>query len=419
MTERAPTRPIHVSRTVWIFASLVFLLPWSIVVLLVLPLRDESGAAPRRAPAQPPAASTHSTPAGAQISRGPWGTIEFSRIRVEPPEDIVSPPALLPPRWNFPRANLETLEKLWTTAGLSPAQRATLARPTHREISPTGISLLPDPQLILALSPAARLAIYAELARFPENPLHADPFRFRADAIEEWFADSGLPESIIHLVRQLVYIRAGNAAFSDLEVVLPLVPDPAVRIRLIKTLSRKSALLGQLRLEANEDTDAIARYWGQGRRSKDISVLLESIAARPGGGSLDIVHLLPPFARLFLYTFPTPSIDPLANARDCHWTSFNFYANQPDDRFASLEFVKQILDRDYYPVSGAPAFGDIIMLVQHGNQGVHSCVHVADDVVFTKNGSAFSVPWTLAKLDQVVAFYSFAEPVEVLRFRRK
>ncbi len=416
MSERAQARPIHLSRAVWIFASLVFLLPWSIVLLLLL--RNHAATPPAPPPAKP-APIAHAPTAAANARSGPWGQLEFTRIRIEPPEDIVAVPTLTPPRWNFPRATDAKLEQLWASAGLTPTQRASLARPSHREVTASGISLLPDPQLILDLSPAARLAIYAELASHTENPLHADPFRFRADDVNDWFADSGLPDAIVATIKRLIYVRAGSAAFSDPEVVLPLATDTATRIRLLKTLSRKTALIGHLHLTAKDDGDALARYWGQGRRSKDLAVLLDSIATRPGGGSLDLVHLLPPFARLLLYTFPTPTVDPLAASRDCHWTSFNFYAAQPDDRFTSLEFVKQTLDRDYYPVSGNPTFGDIILLVQNGNQGVHSCVYVADDVVFTKNGSSFSVPWTLARLDQVVDFYSFTAPVQVLRFRRK
>jgi hypothetical protein len=415
MTDRTTHRPIHLSRTVWIFASLVFLLPWSVVVLLLLRPR-----APEVPPPKPVSAAKAAPANGANENHsGPWGRVEFSRIRIEPPEDIVQSPPVKPPRWNFPRATEASLDQLWTKAALTPAERTSLARPAYREVSPAGISLQPDPRLVIDLSPSARLTIYAELARFAENPLHTDPFRFRADDVNDWFEDSGLPESLVATVKRLIYVRAGSAAFSDLEVVLPLAADRATRIRLIKTLSRKTALIGHLILSASDDGDTLARYWGQGRRSKDLAVLLESIATRPGGGTLDLVHLLPPFARLLLYTFPTPSVDPLAAARDCHWTSFNFYAAQPDDRFTALEFVKQTLDRDYYPVSGNPTFGDIILLVQNGNQGVHSCVYVADDVVFTKNGSSFSVPWTLARLDQVIDFYSFTAPVEVLRFRRK
>ena len=82
-------------------------------------------------------------------------------------------------------------------------------------------------------------------------------------------------------------------------------------------------------------------------------------------------------------------------------------------------FVQQTLVNDYYPVGGAPAFGDIIVMLERGGQVVHSCVYIADNIVFTKNGASFSTPWQFARLENVAAFYSLNEPVELRRYRAR
>src|SRR6185436_4787237 len=120
-----------------------------------------------------------------------------------------------------------------------------------------------------------------------------------------------------------------------------------------------------------------------------------------------------------LYTYPLPSDGTGAVARDCHWTSLNFFNVTPDDRFLSPERVRQALREDYFPYSGEPALGDIAMLITPEGDVIHSCVNVADNIVFTKNGSSSSVPWMLAPIADVVNFYSVNGPLELRYFRRK
>jgi len=99
--------------------------------------------------------------------------------------------------------------------------------------------------------------------------------------------------------------------------------------------------------------------------------------------------------------------------------SLNFFKDVPDERFADIDIVKQTLLKDYYPVPGELTLGDILVLIRPDGVVVHSCVYIADNIVFTKNGPSFSVPWVLASLDAVVAFYSLGPPLEIRRYRLK
>lgn len=407
------TTVIRMSRLGWCCLALGLLAPWLLVAWM---LRSDS--APALRAIRPPAhAAAQATPAHS----GPWGQLDSSRILIEPPEDFVPPFYLTaqPLRWTFTGATDITLSALWQAAGLSPLERQALDQPARREVTATGIVLQPDRELVLALSPEARAKIYAVLAAFPENPPQFDPFRGGVGAKEDWFDEAALPADVVALTRRMFYRRGNVVLFSDHDLVLPLLTDPADRIRYIKVLARKSALLVQVHVHHNTDVNALAAYWGQGRRSKDVRPILESLAQRPAGGTIDIVHLLPPFARALLYTYPVPPSRAVDLRRDCHWTSFNFYNSQPDDRFANLELVQETILNEFYPTSGAPALGDIVMLMGAGERGVHSCVYIADDIVFTKNGPSFSTPWQLARLENVIEFYSLTGPLEVRRYRRR
>jgi hypothetical protein len=282
------------------------------------------------------------------------------------------------------------------------------------------VAIRPPESLVLGLAETARAAIYAALAAFPENGPQNDAYRIHVSGADDWFDSDLMSPATIALVRPLLYRRGNHLIFSDQDIVLARLGSPDERLKLIKNLSRRTALLVELRVEHGADTDALARYWGKGRRSQDIEPLLYSLAHRPQGGAIDLVHLLPPFARALLYTYPVPSEKPEAAARDCHWTSLNFFNVSPDDRFLNLDAVRDALLNDYQPFAGEPTMGDILMLFNESGAGVHSCVYLADGIVFTKNGSAPSVPWLLSRLDDVVAFYSINGPLrtQVYRARR-
>ncbi len=427
MTSHDHFTVIRISRLAWFGLAVLVLAPWGMVLWLARapaivppPVAAPAG----RTIASPGANGGNGSATAGTMERGkpgPWGQIESSRIFIEPPEDFI--PAFFtspqPLRWTFRAATPASLAALWEQAGLSTAQRQVLEEPARRIVRSDAIVIVPPADLVLGLAPAARAILYAALAPVPENIPQHDPFRVRAETVDDWFDDTQLPDDIIALTRRLLYRRESNLLFSDHDLVLPRLASASDRVRFIKTLSRKTALLVQLHVAHGADVDALTRYWGTGRRSKDVRPLLQSLAHQPRGGSVDLVHLLPPFARSLLYTYPVPSGHASDASRDCHWTSLNFYNERPDNRFADLQIVQQTLLNDYYLASGEPALGDIILLVESGGRGVHSCVYVADNIVFTKNGAAFSVPWLLSRLENVISFYSLTEPVEVRRYRAR
>ena len=164
------------------------------------------------------------------------------------------------------------------------------------------------------------------------------------------------------------------------------------------------------------------RTWGRGGRRTDIRPLLESIAAAESDGSIDIVHLLPAFARERLYRYPLlTALDlnrpALAN---CLWTALNFFNLVPDDRYLDVQAAIDRLQRDYYLVENGLELGDVTVLLDERGVIYHAVVHLADNLVFTKNGTSPMAPWVILPLDTVVDYYRLrSETPRLLHHRRK
>lgn len=401
---------------------------WLMAVLLPLPWLAV-GWLIARAVTSPPASAVKTTERlagpGDDATRagnpGPWGTLELTRIVIEPPEAFISHDLswVRKTAWFFRGYTAEMLLALWQTAGLSNDDQTTLMTTAKWNITDNTVTFEPPPLLVLGLSPAARARIYEVWAAFPENAAQANPYRFRADVADEWLGGSGLSDSTIAGVKRLLYQRGNTMMFSDHDMFLPTIESPQERLRLLKTLSRVSTILAKLRIAPETDVRSLVSYWASGGRAKDLKSLLESIPRRPGGFGLDICHLLPPFARRRLYTYPFPSDNPESVHRDCHWTSMNFFRETPEDRFMSTDYVKQVLETDYYLAQDKPTYGDVMFLSTAEGTAMHSCVYIAADVVFTKNGPYAYIPWTLMELSDVLATYPANPPLQVRVYRAK
>lgn len=348
---------------------------------------------------------------------GPWGDLQYSRIVIEPPDEfaVADYSRTTPPRWTFIGYSRERLGELWHTAQLSADAISRLEDAS--ETTSQQIVVRPPVELVLELSSHARTVIYSALSPFPENPEQYEPFRFRADTANEWFENSDLAPETIHLVERLLYRRGTSLLFSDHNVVLPRIASNSERVRLVKVLARKSTLLVTLRVGPDSDLDTLADYWGRGPRRKGMRALLESLAQRQGGLTIDVAHLLPRFPRAHLFNYP--QLPEEGAGHDCHWTSLNFFNDPPDARFVDTAWVKQVLEREYAPIPGRPQLGDILMFLRADETVVHSCVYVADDIVFTKNGASEVMPWILMNVSDLVAFYPSDPPLTIRAYRRK
>ncbi|MBI5394398.1 MAG: hypothetical protein HZA91_03790 [Verrucomicrobia bacterium] len=283
--------------------------------------------------------------------------------------------------------------------------------------------MTPPPEFVLEMPAEARARIYGVLTAWPENGLQRFPFTLWPQYVDERFEDSGLPPEIIADIKRMLYPYQKMLLFADVNVIMtrPLPDD--VKMRVVKTLARKNTMLVNLVLNESSNVEKLAEYWGGGHRAKDIVPLLKSLKDVPGGGRIDISHLLPQFARRRIYTYPWTSLSPVDARKDCHWTAMNFFNLEPDDRFTDPEVAKREVAARYYQIIKPTKVGDLVLLMTSKAEVLHSAVYVADDIVFTKNGAIPTEPWRFMRIDDMAsyfsAFYQAEGALNVIYFRKK
>lgn len=341
---------------------------------------------------------------------GPWGELKISRIETQLPLDsiILSKYEDRNCRWVFPNYTMDQLQSLLRSTDLTGAQQDRLLQAARAEPSVSGLVLSPDDETVLAMSTGARGAIYTVLAGFAENAAQFDPFRYPADSVEEWLDEEEVAPATISLVRRLLYTRGQYVVFSDVSQVLNSLPAREDKVRLIRMVAQQSSVILRLQIHARSNVAALAQYWSGNGRIKNVQPLLESLAKAPGGGEIDIVHLLPVFARRRLYCYPEPAQQDIRF--DCHWTSLNFWNVPPDNRYLDVANVREDLQTRYTPVTGDYRYGDVLLFLVGNNDAIHSAVYIAANIVFTKNGGSGESPWILMELDRLVEDYRSLHP---------
>ena len=179
-----------------------------------------------------------------------------------------------------------------------------------------------------------------------------------------------------------------------------------------------TAYMLRLEVAPESDVNGLIKYWGKGGREKFIAPLIASLGRIPGGGAINVSYLLPPFARLRLYTYPDAWKNDAAEQFDCVFSALNFFNDTPDTRLSDLAYRETVLNSRYALVAGQPTYGDLVTLLDAQNQVIHMCVYIADGFVFTKNGFDQTQPWVLMRMsDMLLMYYSFEKPsrIEFLR----
>lgn len=356
----------------------------------------------------------------ATSTNAPWGRLEYTPIALDRPEEYFTNDfSRATPRtlWIFRNQTEQQLSDLFATFDFTEPTRAWLTNRAHWQFSSRNIVLQPTPEVVVSLSSATRQKFYQLLAQNPENVLQVTPFRFRAAGFDDWFADCGLSHEKIELVRNLTYEQDGGLCFADAPTFAAL-STPEETKSIIKCLWRVSTFVARLRVGPDTDVDKLMQYWSPLGPAREYRPLIESMTRVPEGSTLNLSYLLPPFARLRLYTYPSPHHRDIAR-QDCFWSSMNFFNTTPDNHFFEPEYTQKVLDADYARVRDeSRRFGDLLLLTSANNQALHMCVFIADDVVFTKNGANTQQPWVLMRLPEMLSHYEREKPFQIRVYRR-
>ena len=178
---------------------------------------------------------------------------------------------------------------------------------------------------------------------------------------------------------------------------------------MMQSIVRTRSLMVELDLKDVSKLDSIIEYWSSSKsdRKKDIEPIVRSINATEGVNALGIAHVLPPLARKLLYTYPSPNYSLHGSMPDCHWTTLNFFNFEPHQHLLDERFTTSFMKDKCIPAETPQRFGDFVFLSDpKSNEILHSCVYLADDLVYTKNGKNWLAPWVIMKLRDVSAIYS-------------
>ena len=350
---------------------------------------------------------------------GPWGHVRYLDSISEAPESCLKV-ASLPTNatsWFVDVLSPLALKQKLRGCNLSEEQLAVLQHCAAPATNGPGFCLQPPDTFIIGLAPRERASLYSLLACYTQNVAHAVPFRFDLETQQDWFEGARLEAGVETLVRQLVYCQGNLRLFSDLPLVMRRYPDPAVYANLFRALSREATVLAGLRIGPDDPLKELAYYWGWPDREEPVLTLLKTAQRAGPGADVPLALLLPPFVRDRLGQYPS-SADPEFSG--CHYTCMNFFSAQPDLRFTNLAEVARALQQDYLEVADPEyQLGDVILFEKKGEGVVHACNYIADRLVFTKNGGSLVRPWLLARLDDLVNFYSYPKPVTLKVMRRR
>ncbi len=353
---------------------------------------------------------------------GPWGTLEYYRIPLDVPERYL--PFLTTPsqrtEWVFPPLGSETnLRALLSEAGIDPVEVDRLLKGSTILSGSEILRVFPTDEAILEMPHETRGRLYRLLSGYEENPYHVRPIYIDSDNLSSWFAGSSFPRTAIEDISKLAYAtpRERGFFFSDTPFILRRASSTTEEREILRRLLRRQSLIVRLRVTRENLTREIGEYW-TGYKNKAVMPLLESVVAAKDGAAVDIAHLLPATPRQLLNRFPDPGDGISGRLPDWFWTCYNFFRFVPRNVYADSPERTALLFREFEPTLPPLQFGDMLLL-NSGTDTIHGCVHIADDIVYTKNGADLFSPWALMRLEDVVAYHDLHGDVSISVYRRK
>jgi len=357
------------------------------------------------------------------IRSGAWGDLQEWDILLEQPKEYAGfeKTTTKGPFWVFGSLTSQAVRSILDSSGCTEEQSLSLL---GSRVEGTGsvVILNPDDKTLLSLSPETRSKLYLALAANPSNRWQGQPF-FVADGNVEkaFYRISGDFDTVIPMIKGLVYKRNGFTYFSDPEIILRNLPSEEVRMDFLQALTAQNVVLLQVLVRPKSDIDKPLYYWAPsmpGVTLKDMVPLLKAMRREPHGGAVSVIHFLPPMAREKLFTSYVPPRQEQSLTPDCHWTALNFFSEKPDPRMSDNAYASRYIQDHYYQVASPSLPGDLVLVMNAAGEVLHSSVYIADDIVFTKNGLNYAQPWVLMRIKRMQGVFSQLEPTQIAYFRK-
>lgn len=349
---------------------------------------------------------------------GPWGDLEVRTAFLEAPDSLlaVSAKPNSTTRWTFEQMSEGSVRDVLVASGLGAELIEKLMSPGRRVSNAAAVTLYPTVEELASLSMDARSKLYVELAKHPVNEFQRDPVFIVGQDLEDWLATSSLNPEQRDLFRRLVWRRGAAVVFSDISALLSLARNQDEVQAVFRSVTRVRTLIVSLRLPVTVPRREFLEYWSGGRPESVRLPFLSAITSRRAEQSIDISNFLPSLMRQKIYTYPEIELGVKGRFPDCHWTSMNFFAATPQDFLLDTRLAASYLLEKYEPIDAPYRFGDIMCFMDSG-EGLHTCVYVADDIVFTKNGDSILAPWVFMQVADVDAVYRKSPSTRIQGFR--
>jgi hypothetical protein len=339
----------------------------------------------------------------------PWGELLTQDISLERPAEYIKAEltTVRPPVWTFHGMNVAQVKALFAANGLAQPQAEKALAPDRVSTRGTDTLFKPSEEFVFSLKPETRERLYGAMRGLDVNLHLESPYYYAKDQIDGINSDSRVHPDDLALFKKLVYGGNVTRRFSDYETLMGKIPTLERRVGMAGALSRQSAVLARLCIRPDTDIEKVALYWGNmpNVRFIDIRPMIEALSRLPKGGTISLMYLLPPFARERLYTFPSLPA-PGEPIPDCHWSTFNFSNAKPDNRFLDPAECTRHADKDFYPIAQPGLYGDVLLFKNDKGQIRHSAVFLADDLVFTKLGKNYTMPWMIMRIAHLQAIFS-------------
>jgi hypothetical protein len=350
---------------------------------------------------------------------GPWGTLVTRTVYLEAPQsvlDLCKRPDQVP-LWIFPNRTSREVGEFLVKAGVQKDLCDAFFRQEALKNETVGTTVILNPGQLLALSAESRQVVYSELARFPENHFHANPV-FIPGKVEDWIERSRLTLPQRDLFRRTLWRRGDCTVFSDVSLLINQATSNAEIVAALAATTRVPTLMVSVQLPPS-DRAAMLDYWRAGGRNQDAHDFLLNVLEQSDLNTVDLIHLLPSLCRDALYTYPSLADAAGGQLPDCQWTSLNFFQARPAPYYLDGRSTFLELAATHREIAKADRLGDLICFTSADGRIVHSCVRIAGDLVFTKNGRNITAPWLLQRDADVAAIYLQGEVDHVRYFRLK
>lgn len=355
--------------------------------------------------AEGPAAGT--LPVNVVETTGPWGTLEYYPVRLEPPTTQLWK-SLFDDRsvWNFgfltETGAIAELDRI----GFSKEILSVLRTEGIWERAKAGLKVIVPDAIIENITTENRLALGEWFNEHNYDFYNKITVNIEGGDFSAFTEDKVSPE-LLEVVKSLCFVRNGVLCFMDMPYVMRKIGDNEEQKKtFVRTIFSTRSLIVRLVIDEKTDRASLADYWAQGGRRSRIESMVKGVQNTVGVDKLDIVHLLPPLPRRYLYAFSNLSDTGINNTPDCFWASVHFFKRNPSPRVLDLLSLDHYLTTDFTEVTGDLRFGDLVCLMRPKNDSfLHSYVHIADEIVFTKNGASYVHPFILTLKSDMMSRY--------------